>query len=121
MIKPFIHPDILLTVRQNIHNDQDERLDSLKFEEAKNKGKEFANEILTQLFKPVEYGKIESHFNTERLNSTKFKNIREQIINLHFQREVLSQEVKKISVTHDNLQEQLLKKQKSFFRLNPKV
>lgn len=57
MNKPFVHPDILLTVRQNVYTNQNDKLDALKFEEARNQGKDFANQILAQLFKRNEYGK----------------------------------------------------------------
>lgn len=116
MNKPFIHPDILLTVMQNISSNQGDKLDSLRIKEAQKKGREFANQILSQLFKRIEYGKIESHFNTERLNSTNFKDIREHIITLHSQRDVLSKEVKKHSENHSELQEKLIKAQNSIFK-----
>lgn len=94
---------------------QFETLDANQIEEAKSKGRDSANDIIQQLFHKIEYGKIESHFNTERLNSKNFKDIREQIINLHFQRKTLSNESARYSETHDKIQDQLFKVKNSFF------
>lgn len=60
--------------------------------------------------------KIESHFNTERLNSTNYNDIREHIINLHSQREVLSKETKRHTENHNVLEEKLMTSQNSFFK-----
>lgn len=116
MNKPFIHPDILLIVGQNINLSGNGKLDTLNLDEVRNKGREFAEQILNQLFKKEEYGKIESHFNTERLNSSNFNDIREHIINLHSQRSVLSKEVARHSEIHSQLQEKLERTQSSFFK-----
>lgn len=116
MNKPFIHPDILLTVRQNAYCKRDDKLDALKFEDARNKGRDFANQVLNQLFKRTDYGNIESHFNTERLNSSNFIDIRENIINLHSQRDVLTKEAFKQSEHLSQLEERLTKMQNMFFK-----
>jgi len=112
--KSAIHPEILLTIGKN--STKKDRLDQVKLEEAKKKGKELANDILKQLFNKVEYGKIESHFNTERLNSKSHNNIREQLINLYFQREVISDEITKSSKNYKKLQEYYFKTDNSFFK-----
>lgn len=115
MTKTFTHPDLLLIVKGNVLSNQEEKLDPSKYENAKNDGKNLATDILNKLFNKVEYGKIESDFNTERLNSTNFKNIREQIIKLYFQRETIATEAIKYSKSLDSLSLELNKTQKSFF------
>nr|WP_288837631.1 hypothetical protein [uncultured Flavobacterium sp.] len=115
MTIPFIHPDILLTVRRNVMSGQFETLDTNQIEKTKNQGHQSVNDIIQQLFHKIEYGKIESHFNTERLNSKNFKDIREQIINLHYQRKTLGNESTKYSEAHDKIQDRLLKTKNSFF------
>ncbi|KFF06101.1 hypothetical protein [Flavobacterium reichenbachii] len=116
MSKTFTHPDLLLTVKGNVLSNHEENLDSSMYEDAKNDGKNLAVNILNKLFNKIEYGKIESDFNTERLNSSNFKNIREQIIKLHFQRETVGTEAIKYSKSLDFLSQELNKTQKSFFR-----
>jgi hypothetical protein len=116
MPKIFIHPDLLVNVKRNIFSNQEEKLDSLKYEKAKKEGEDFANEILNQLFKKQEYGNIESHFNTERLNSDNFTSVREQIIKLHFQRKFVTEEANIFAARHKELTHQLDKTQNSFFK-----
>jgi hypothetical protein len=113
---PFIHPEILLTVGKNVDPNKETTLDPAKFQEAKNKGRESANDILKKLFNKVEYGKIESHFNTERLNSKNFESIREQIVNLYFQREVITNEANKFSQNYERIRAQYFKTSNSFFK-----
>ena len=116
MSKIFIHPDLLLTVRQEVLSNQEERLDFSNYERAKKEGKDFARDILNQLFKKNEYGTFESHFNTERLSSDNFSKVREQIIKLHFQKKMISEEAIKFSKRYNELSQQLSKAQKSFFK-----
>jgi|GEM_PF-1259000 len=113
---PFMHPEILITVGKSTDPNKETTLDATKFEKAKNKGRESANDILKQLFNKVEYGKIESHFNTESLNSKNFDSIREQIVNLYFQREVISNEANKFSQNYERIQAQHFKTTNSFFK-----
>lgn len=113
---PFMHTEISITVGKNIDLNKETKLGSAKFQEAKNKGRESANDILKQLFNKVEYGKIESHFNTERLNSKNFDSIREQIVNLYFQREVISNEANKFSQNYERIRAQHFKTSNSFFK-----
>lgn len=114
--KLFMHPEILLTIGKNNDPNKETSLNHTKFQEAKIKGRESANDILKQLFNKVEYGKIESHFNTERLNSKNFDSIREQIVNLYFQREVISNEVNKFSKNYKRIRDQHHKTSNSFFK-----
>lgn len=84
MNKPFIHPEILLKIRQGLSLDSTDQLDKGSYENAKSKGEQFANDILKQLFpEKKEYGNIGSHFNTEKLNSIKFTSFREEIVSMH--------------------------------------
>lgn len=111
----FIHPELLLTVKQELLS-QNETLDSLEYEEAKKDGEEKANQILKDLFKSkTEYGDIESHFNTEKLNSNKFIDFREKIISIHFQKKLISRQVSIAYQNEKNVSDKLNKTQNSFF------
>lgn len=116
MVQPFIHPEIILAVKTAASIGYDEGLDSNQYHKAKKSGEDQARNIIAELFQKNEHGKIESHFNTARLNSSNFSNFREQIINLHFQREHLTMESAKVSKKHEDLESHLLKEQKSFFK-----
>lgn len=112
----FIHPEILLVVKRNNFNTNLSESESLKLEAAKEEGRKFATEILESLFNKVHYGKIESHFNTERLNSDNFNEIRESMISLHHQRRVISDEGDKYLLEITLLKNKLNRLEKSFFR-----
>jgi len=112
----LISHQIVFTIGKRTETDGNNNLDESKFQKAKNKGKELGNDILKQLFDKVEYGKIESHFNTERLNSKKLNSVREKIINLYYQREIITDEVAKLSEKHRTLNGQYLKTKNSIFR-----
>lgn len=113
----FIHPEIVLVVKRNNFNPILPESESLKLEAAKEEGRKFATEILESLFYNGQYGKIESHFNTERLNSDNFREIRESMINLHHQRRVISEEGEKYLLAITLLKSKLNRIEKSFFRI----
>ena len=112
----LISHQIVFTIGKRTETGRDSSLDESKFQEAKNKGRELGNDILKQLFDKVEYGKIESHFNTERLNSKNLNSVREKIMNLYYQREIITDEVAKLSEKHKKLNGQYLKTKNSIFR-----
>src|SRR5690554_1806697 len=93
--KPFIHPEILLTIKEVVGSDKDHHeRDDYNYDDAKNKGEQFAYDILDRLFPSEnEFGEIASHFNTERLNSPAFSSFRDQIISMHQQRKVLNEKL----------------------------
>ncbi|UOE47945.1 hypothetical protein MTO98_26395 [Mucilaginibacter sp. SMC90] len=56
--------------------------------------KQFAKGVVNKLFpKSVEYGDIQSHFNTERLNSFNFTGFKELVIGTHYIRKKLTSEL----------------------------
>ncbi|MGM1427803.1 hypothetical protein ACS126_01000 [Sphingobacterium lactis] len=112
----FIHPEMILVVKRNNFNTNSSESERLKLEAAKEEGRKLASEILESLFNNVLYGKIESHFNTERLNSDNFSEIRESVISLHHQRNVISVEGEKYLLEITSLKTKLNRIDKSFFR-----
>jgi len=116
MKKSFIHPEIQLNVTRNKSYNTTSESNNSKFEYAKEEGRKFANEILESIFSDVKYGKIESHFNTERLNSDKFSDIRENIIYLYHQRNVILNEGDRYLNDLTELQNKLKKLEKSLLR-----
>lgn len=112
--KPYIHPEILLQIRNSNSN---EVIDKIDYSSAKAIGEEAANILLSQLFpKNQQFGKIESHFNTERLNSKQHQSIRDRIVSMHFQRNTLEVELNKIDKSYSEISGKVNKLRKSFFK-----
>jgi hypothetical protein len=92
--KPFIHPDILITIKESLNDITSDKLEDQSYSNAKHSGEEFAAKVLQGLFHATqEYGNIQSHFNTERLSSEKLVGIREQIVAMHYQRKAFGAEL----------------------------
>lgn len=114
MSKPYIHPDIILRVRQSIGTE--EKIDTGSLDEAKQDGEQFAEEIIKKLFAVQEYGNIESHFNTEKLNSKTYASFREQIINIHYQSKTVNAQLLTTNSKISDTEIKLLKLKSSLFR-----
>lgn len=115
--KPFIHPDILIHIRETLTHESEERLEQSTYSEAKQSGQKFAENILRELFpKTAEYGAVSSHFNTETLTSDKFQSYREQIISIHYQKKTFDTELNAMQRSQSELSQQLSKYETSWFR-----
>lgn len=81
MEKSYTHPEIIIRIIGAIELNIQELLDKETIEATKiNRGQE-AEEMLKNLFpRRQEYGVIQSHFNTEKLSSKRYKNFQEWVI-----------------------------------------
>ncbi len=83
---------------------------------AKEFGEQYAKGVLNKLFpKKIEYGNVESHFNTERLNSFKYSSFTERVISIHYQKKKLTTELDHMSKQENALAYDLNKLKSSMF------
>lgn len=113
--KPFIHPEILLKIKLSTGT-LEERIDQQTDSNAQTNGQEFADRVIKQMFSVPEYGAIESHFNTERLSSSRFSNFRSQIVNIHHQRKRFDQEIADWTKRKNEINTELDRRSHSLFR-----
>lgn len=117
MNSPYIHPDILLKIREAQLSDQIDILDKDKIDIAKFEGRRHAEDLISRLFIGFqEYGNIKSHYNTELLNSKKYTDFREQVINIHYQSKAICEKLDEQTRHVDYLKIKLKKLKKSFIR-----
>jgi len=113
--KPFIHPEILLKIKETVGG-LAERADQPTYNNARTSGQEFADNIIKQMFALPEYGVIESHFNTERLSSSRFSDFRSQIVSIHHQRQRFDQEISDWTKRQNEISTDLERRSRSLFR-----
>src|SRR4051812_12374686 len=94
MDKIYTHPEIILRIIETLESNSHELEDIEKLEIAKIEGGREAEEMMKNLFpKRQEYGTIQSHFNTQKLSSERYKNFQERIVNIYFQRKTIVTEL----------------------------
>lgn len=117
MSSTYIHPDIILDIRDGGNSDRIDALAQPVFDAAKEDGKRYAEEMLKRLFASANaHGTIESHFNTEVLSSKKYLNFREQIVNIYFQSKTINERTDYQQRKFDELSYKLNRLCSSFFK-----
>lgn len=117
MSSTYIHPDIILDIRDGGNSDRIDALAQTVFDAAKEDGKRYAEEMLNRLFASAnEHGSVESHFNTETLSSKKHLDFREHIINIYFQSKTINERTDYQQRKADELSYKLNRLRSSFFK-----
>jgi hypothetical protein len=116
-LKPFIHPDIIIDVKEAIGKTYDAVLNENAYTEAQLEGVNIAEDILKVLYNSnLELGAIKSHFNTDRLSSVSWKSYKEQLVSLHYQQRTFAVKLSSVKKKETETGELLSKAERSFFR-----